>query len=481
MSFLIAAAFLGGSTAASSLQTTCTALQNTDFDGHDLQPTTPRQANGSAGCCDLCVATPNCSVWTYMGEPSTLGKICWLKTDAAGVRTMNHYTSGCNPGVSCPSAPTPTPPAPTPPPTPVVRGGGACKNAMDCSLGGECTASKCVCDAQYTGVHCAVLRLRRAKLRNDLGVNISAPNPTHHWGGHAIQDVKTKKWVGFFSYMAEYCDLNRWQSQSMIISAVSDAPDGPFNQERKPVLGPWSHNAMISKHPNGTYFLFHVGEGTPVTGHPSVSCAASGVIDPVFPFPSGHPIPAAGTTHAAESLQGPWRLAPGVPKMNNPAVYFWTNGTTAIYDRDKVTWAPSIDGPWLHTRTYISTVKTPTGTMKPEDPFVWKDAKNRFHMLINANSGHYNCKASIPCGGHLWSEDGLEWSLPYIPAFGTIVHMEDGTNVTYDYSERPQIAQMSNGTPLTFYFGHGYKLVENVALMFCQDGDKDEDCVTTVQ
>ena len=40
---------------------------------------------------------------------------------------------------------------------------------------------------------------------------------------------------------------------------------------------------------------------------------------------------------------------------------------------------------------------------------------------------------------------------------------------------------MSNGTPLTFYFGHGYTLVENVTLMFCQDGDKDEDCVTTAQ
>jgi hypothetical protein len=39
--------------------------------------------------------------------------------------------------------------------------------------------------------------------------------------------------------MAEYCDLNQWQSQSMIISAVSDAPNGPFNQQRTPVLGPW--------------------------------------------------------------------------------------------------------------------------------------------------------------------------------------------------------------------------------------------------
>jgi hypothetical protein len=102
-------------------------------------------------------------------------------------------------------------------------------------------------------------------------------------------------------------------------------------------------------------------------------------------------------------------------------------------------------------------------------------------MLINSNSGHNNCKSGVPCGGTLWSEDGLEWSKPHTPAFGTIVHMEDGSTNVCDYSERPQIAQQADGTPLTFYFGCGYKDVENIALMFCQDGDKDEDCVTTVQ
>ena len=167
--------------------------------------------------------------------------------------------------------------------------------------------------------------------------------------------------------------------------------------------------------------------------------------------------------------------------------YLFTAGTTAIYDRLSVTWSDSIDGPWdkaaKGTRTYISEGAGSGGTpgFSPEDPFVWRDDKGRFHMLINSNSGHSNCAAKVPCGGHLWSEDGLEWSKPHTPAFGTIVHQSDGTTSVYDYCERPQIAQKPDGTPLTFYFGHGYSNVENVALMFCQDGDTDEDCVTTVQ
>lgn len=457
-------------------ESSCTMHVDVDYDGNDIKPVTSRLADSAADCCTLCDAHSDCSVWTYEG---TAKKVCWLKTSANGVRKFSGYTSGCTTGTACPGSPPPPSPSPGPgpPPSPIVRGGGSCSTALDCSLGGECRASKCVCDAQYTGSHCAVLRLRRAKLHNDLGVNESAPHPEFHWGGHAIQDPSTKKWVGFFSYMAEYCDLNTWQSQSMIISAVSDAPDGPFDQERKPVIGPWSHNAMISQHPNGSFFLFHIGTGKPKGPH---SCAG-GAIDPVFPFPAGHPEPPQAYTHVADDLQGPWRAAPGVPNVNNPAVYFWDNGTTAIYDRNSIYVASSIDVPYgggnWTKRTYVST----EGKMIPEDPFVWRDNKDRFHMLINANSGHHNCGPKIPCGGHLWSEDGLTWSKPYWPAFGTIVPFIDGTNETFDYVERPQIALSPTNTPLVFYFSHGYSHVENIAMMFCQDGDKDEDCVTTVE
>ena len=36
--------------------------------------------------------------------------------------------------------------------------------------------------------------------------------------------------------------------------------------------------------------------------------------------------------------------------------------------------------------------------------------KRGFHLLTNVNNGHQRCDASVPCGGHAWSRDGLTWS-----------------------------------------------------------------------
>lgn len=182
----------------------------------------------------------------------------------------------------------PPPPPPPPPAPPLPRGGGACTDDWSCSLGGECSGGKCVCDAAYTGSHCDVLRVRRAKVNNGtdvehgcrisrsasvywrvmqflyrlllrsfvlfalyclmrplisaipvlfttdvamgalcfiVGIQINS-TANHTWGGHALKDPASGKWVGFFSYMAGHCGLSSWSSQSMIISAVADAPDG---------------------------------------------------------------------------------------------------------------------------------------------------------------------------------------------------------------------------------------------------------------
>lgn len=294
----------------------------------------------------------------------------------------------------------------------------------------------------------------------------------HTWGGHAMKDDKTGKWVGFYSYMAYGCDLHTWTSNSMIVSAIADEPDGPYNQDTKAVTGPWTHNAMISRHPNGSYLLFHIGDGTH-RKNPS-SCSPN---HPFYPFPKDQPEPPAATTHISESLHGPWRATHGIPHINNPAPFYFPNGTTLIYGRTDVHVANSTDGPYVR---YGTTVPV-EGKMKPEDPHVWRDARG-FHMLFNANSGHSNCRSGVPCGGHAWSNDGLSWSKPKILSFGTIVHYEDNSTVTYGYMERPQVALDKDGkTPLTFFTGHGYSDIHNLAVMFCQDGDKDSDCVTTVQ
>jgi hypothetical protein len=51
----------------------------------------------------------------------------------------------------------------------------------------------------------------------------------------------------------------------------------------------------------------------------------------------------------------------------------------------------------------------------------------------------------------------------------------------FDYVERPQIAQDKDGKPLALFVGHGYSGVHNLAMVFCQAGDSDADCVTAVQ
>ena len=204
----------------------CTIFANTDFDGHDL---THHPAPDAAGCCAQCRATSGCAAFTWMPEP----KLCYMKASSAGRRPSPmsgaaSYTSGC----VLPGCATPPPP---PPPPPLPRGGGACSSAFDCSLGGVCEGGRCRCDPQYTGPQCATLRLRRAAVDN--GVQLPGK---HTWGGHALHNGS--KYVGFFSYMAGGCDLNVWQSGSMIIKAVADRPEGPYNADPAPVVGPWSHN-----------------------------------------------------------------------------------------------------------------------------------------------------------------------------------------------------------------------------------------------
>jgi hypothetical protein len=123
--------------------------------------------------------------------------------------------------------------------------------------------------------------------------------------------------------MAGGCDLGVWQSNSMIISAVSDAPDGPYDQQIKPVTPPWTHNAMISKHPNGSYLLFHIGPHSTWVPPSKVKHCGGNVTDRFYPFPAGITEPAPATTHISESLHGPWRPAVGVPGVNNPAPFLY--------------------------------------------------------------------------------------------------------------------------------------------------------------
>ena len=51
----------------------------------------------------------------------------------------------------------------------------------------------------------------------------------------------------------------------------------------------------------------------------------------------------------------------------------------------------------------------------------------------------------------------------------------------WDFVERPQIVQDDDGKPLALFLGQSYKDSHTLVMMFCQEGDSDSTCVTTVQ
>jgi hypothetical protein len=157
----------------------------------------------------------------------------------------------------------------------VASGGGACEDDWSCSLGGACTAGKCVCDHWTTGPQCNLLNL--AHLERDVSTyglqmpeyhscerarasclsprpalpSSSAatdpPTPTRsHWlayrpsrlvagGGHAVQD-EAGVWNGFFSFMCNHMSLSSWTTASSIVRATSKSVDGPYTGKSSAIL-----------------------------------------------------------------------------------------------------------------------------------------------------------------------------------------------------------------------------------------------------
>ena len=72
-----------------------------------------------------------------------------------------------------------------------------------------------------------------------------------------------------------------------------------------------------------------------------------------------------------------------------------------------------------------------------EDPSVFVDTRGNFHMLVNALP--YACVPKTNQGGHAWSKDGVTWSEPRVGAFNTTVSFTDGTVITCERRERPQM------------------------------------------
>ena len=88
-----------------------------------------------------------------------------------------------------------------------------------------------------------------------------------------------------------------------------------------------------------------------------------------------------------------------------------------------------------------------------EDPFMWIDARGHWHALVHKM---FDPPGGGPCGawagGHLFSEDGAQWS-PVARAYNTTVRTAGGGATVFTRRERPKLIFDARGRPTHLYNG----------------------------
>lgn len=342
-----------------------------------------------------------------------------------------------------------------------------CKTEMDCSLGGTCEDGICKCYPTWTGRNCSLLNV------------LPAPDPfafyrpgnQSSWGGSVVQDGDS--YHMFAADMTDHCGLNAWQRNSAIRHLVSESPSGPF-QPSDVIMPPFSHNPTVQRAADGTYLIFHIGDGRATYHGPPLNNCSGGTT----PEQNGEPFEKAGAAPAlaigsqvspsiiySVSPEGPWQSlsSSGGSSCNNPAAFTgFENGTVLLICKVKdesnirrmqVSVAPHWRGPY-------TVVSTPP--VWGEDAYIWRAPESEgghFHMLLHSMHPHkYPTTA--------WSLDGIEWTAAFAAnlnateadayaSFPLRIDMKNGSSLPLHRRERHQLLLNADGQPAWIFNGVG--------------------------
>lgn len=157
----------------------------------------------------------------------------------------------------------------------VPQGGGACITEEDCSLGGLCVSSRCVCDAWFTGPSCALLNLV-AQDGPRHGTCGDAFASYYSWGGRMLPPTPGDSGLhhAYISFMCQHKTLGSWTTASASAHFVSDTLAGEYRWSPEqcsaagvcvPSVIPWSHNTVAvtdARFPSDAAVqIWHVGDG----------------------------------------------------------------------------------------------------------------------------------------------------------------------------------------------------------------------------
>lgn len=322
------------------------------------------------------------------------------------------------------------------------------------------------------------------------------------WGGSVIQGDDGKYHM-FFSLWESGSTkgsfAQSWVLESKIGYAVSDFPDGDFKFQKIILKGSrysgntasWDaqmvHNPHIKKF-NNTYYLYYIGGkdsgeqpiGSTGENLDKRSRVQQSLCIGAIAFTSFDALISGDFQRPKQPLLSPrTRVKPsqilnGSPKgtiakpdniiVVNPAVVF--NPKTKDYmlffkgnlyepgwkGAHGVAIGKTPLGPFKAKEEFVFDIRMPDGSIaSTEDPYVWY-AKNqkKFFAVVKDFSGRLTGEKKTLA--LLLSQDGLQWEMAQTPLFiNRTLQLTNGTKVTVDRLERPQLLIDKKGVPLVMY------------------------------
>jgi hypothetical protein len=239
------------------------------------------------------------------------------------------------------------------------------------------------------------------------------------------------------------------------------------------VLGTFSHNPTVVYSPaDKLYLLYYIGcsfpqptacvtvqfscgRGNDLNGESGISVLTSPnlrewtPLGEIFSGDNNDMWDATGTNPSPFVLESPSPDIPSILLAYRGCPYNCNNpyGPELI----SLAFAPHYTGPYTRAQT------APVFAAPNEDPFLWRDKRGHFHMLLHSlqPGGGFGDGPKVGCHAYAKTWDGTWTFNDRTLAYNTTVHFTDGTTVDYHRMERPQIFFSEDGEMTPLYMTNG--------------------------
>lgn len=297
------------------------------------------------------------------------------------------------------------------------------------------------------------------------------------WGSSVIKGPDGKYHM-FADRWAKDLGFHCWVSNSQVVHAVSDTPEGPytFADIALPVRGPEYFDGLVTHNPRiilfeDTYYLYYFGT---TYDFPVPTPGVQWEDDWFYRAWMNKRIGVA----SSKSLYGPWErmdhpvIEPRPEKWDatittnpSPVINPVTGKILLMYKSSPVSPEPPLllgvaefDHPQgsYHRLSDDPIFRFDTAENKDndvEDPFVWWE-KDHYELIMKDRFGHICGEEG---GGiHASSKDGIDWKLSDpVKAYSRTVRWNDGTTTLQANFERPFLL-FENGKPTHLFAATGY-------------------------